>query len=167
MLSCFSRVQLCWTLWTVAYQAPVSMGFSKQEYWSGLPFPLPGESSWPRDWTCVSCIAGGFFTLSCQGSPKARRRIGQRWNWPPNWNGGEFHSSATVTLALLQLRVAEQPIGNTRDAAKEICFWLGGSWCYPELMNCLLNDRFLFPVAPRPNCQSAFRQETDLPLPSK
>ena len=38
--------QLCPTLcdpWTVAYQAPPSMGFSKQEYWSGLPFPSPGD----------------------------------------------------------------------------------------------------------------------------
>ena len=31
------------TLWTVAHQAPLSMGFSKQEYWSGLPFPSPGD----------------------------------------------------------------------------------------------------------------------------
>ena len=39
-LSC---VQLFATLWTVAYQAPPSMGFSRQEYWSGLPFPSPGD----------------------------------------------------------------------------------------------------------------------------
>ena len=39
-LSC---VQLFATPWTVAYQAPPSMGFSKQEYWSGLPFPSPGD----------------------------------------------------------------------------------------------------------------------------
>ena len=38
-----SRVQLFATLWTVAYQAPLSMGFSRQEYWSGLPFPSPGD----------------------------------------------------------------------------------------------------------------------------
>ena len=31
------------TLWTVAYQAPPSMGFSRREYWSGLPFPSPGD----------------------------------------------------------------------------------------------------------------------------
>ena len=35
----FGCVQLCVTLWTVAHQAPLSMGFSKQEYWSGLPCP--------------------------------------------------------------------------------------------------------------------------------
>ena len=37
-----SRVRLFATPWTVAYQAPASMGFSRQEYWSGLPFPSPG-----------------------------------------------------------------------------------------------------------------------------
>ena len=38
-----SRVRLFTTPWTVAYQAPSSMGFSRQEYWSGLPFPSPGD----------------------------------------------------------------------------------------------------------------------------
>ena len=38
-----SGVQLFATLWTVARQAPLSMGFSRQEYWSGLPFPSPGD----------------------------------------------------------------------------------------------------------------------------
>ena len=38
-----SYVQLFATPWTVAYQAPLSMGFSRQEYWSGLPFPSPGD----------------------------------------------------------------------------------------------------------------------------
>ena len=43
LLSHFGRVQLCATLWTVAHQAPLSMGFSRQEYWSGLPCPSPGD----------------------------------------------------------------------------------------------------------------------------
>ena len=38
-----SHVQLFATPWTVAYQVPPSMGFSRQEYWSGLPFPFPGD----------------------------------------------------------------------------------------------------------------------------
>ena len=41
MLSRFSHVQLCATLWTAALQAPLSMGFSRQEYWSGVPLPSP------------------------------------------------------------------------------------------------------------------------------
>ena len=38
-----SHVRLFATPWTVAYQVPLSMGFSRQEYWSGLPFPSPGD----------------------------------------------------------------------------------------------------------------------------
>ena len=43
VLHCFSRVRLCATPRTVAHQASLSMGFSRQEYWSGLPFPSPGD----------------------------------------------------------------------------------------------------------------------------
>ena len=43
-----SRVRLFPTPWTVAHQAPLSMGFSTQEYWSGLPFPSPGDLPDPR-----------------------------------------------------------------------------------------------------------------------
>ena len=63
----FSRVQLFETTWTVAYQAPPSMGFSRQEYWSGLPFPspedLPDPGIKPRDRTRVSHIGGRLFNL--------------------------------------------------------------------------------------------------------
>ena len=43
----FSRVQLFATPWTVTCQAPPSMGFLRQEYWNGLPFPSPGDLSDP------------------------------------------------------------------------------------------------------------------------
>ena len=43
VLGCFSRVQLFATPWTMARQTPLSMGFSRQEYWSGLPFPPTGD----------------------------------------------------------------------------------------------------------------------------
>ena len=49
MLTHFSCVQLFATLWIAAHQASLSMGFSRQEYWSGLPCPLPGKSSRPRN----------------------------------------------------------------------------------------------------------------------
>ena len=42
MLSCFSHVHLFTTLWTIAQQAPLSMGLCRQKYWNGLPFPTPG-----------------------------------------------------------------------------------------------------------------------------
>ena len=44
LLRCFSRVWLLATPWTAAYQAPPSMGFSRQEYWSGVPLPSPGKA---------------------------------------------------------------------------------------------------------------------------
>ena len=45
LLSSFSRVQLCATPETAAHQAPLSLGFSRQENWSGLPFPSPMHES--------------------------------------------------------------------------------------------------------------------------
>ena len=47
MLSCFGCSQLFAILWTVAHQALLSMGFSRQEYWNGLPFPTPGHLPHP------------------------------------------------------------------------------------------------------------------------
>ena len=59
--------QSCATLWTVARQAPLSMGFSRQEYWTGLQFPPPGDLPDPRiEPTSLAspALAGGFFTTS-------------------------------------------------------------------------------------------------------
>ena len=66
-LSCFSRVWLFTTLWTVGCQAPLSMGFPKQEYWNGLPFPSPKDLSEPGIEPMSRTYptpAGGFFTTS-------------------------------------------------------------------------------------------------------
>ena len=50
------------TPWTVAHQVPLSMGFSRQEYWSGLPFPPPGDLPNPA-------LAGSFLTTSTPRKP--------------------------------------------------------------------------------------------------
>ena len=52
---------------TVAHEAPLSMGFSRQEYWSRVVIYFSRRSSWPRDQTWVSCIAGRFFTVWATG----------------------------------------------------------------------------------------------------
>ena len=52
VLSHFNHDRLLVTPWTVSLQAPLSMGSSRQEYWSGLPFSPPGDL--PKDWICVS-----------------------------------------------------------------------------------------------------------------
>ena len=61
------RVRLCVTPWTVALQAPLTMGFSRQEYWSGLPCPPLGDLLDPGiEPTSVTtpALAGRFFTTS-------------------------------------------------------------------------------------------------------
>ena len=67
MMSRFSHVQVFVTLWTVAHQAPLSMGFSRQEYWSGLPCLLPGDLPNPEiEPTALTChaLADRFLTIS-------------------------------------------------------------------------------------------------------
>ena len=52
-----SHVQLFVTPWTIAYQALLSMGFSRQEYWSGVALSFSRGFSSPKDWTLISCIS--------------------------------------------------------------------------------------------------------------
>ena len=74
-----SHVQLFVTPWTVARQAPLSMGFPRQEYWSGLPFPSPGDLSPFRHWTHISCI-GRWIPYHC--APwKPSNNEGQIFTW--------------------------------------------------------------------------------------
>ena len=47
----------------VAHKAPLLMGFSRQEYWSGQVMSFSRGHSWPKDWTWVSCTTGRFFTI--------------------------------------------------------------------------------------------------------
>ena len=78
VLNCFSRVRLFATPWTVAHQAPLSMGFFRQEYWSGLP-PL-GDLSNPgiEPLFLISlALAGKFFTASATWEAKLRGLISQ------------------------------------------------------------------------------------------
>ena len=67
MLSCFSHVRLCAILWTIACQVPLSMGFSRQEYWSEVSCPLPRDLPHPGMETASlmsPALAGRFFTTN-------------------------------------------------------------------------------------------------------
>ena len=55
------------TPWTAGYEAPPSMGFSRQEYWSGLPFPSPGDHPDPEIEPESPALAGGFSTTEPPG----------------------------------------------------------------------------------------------------
>ena len=58
-----SRIKLFVTLWTVARQTPLFMAFPRQGYWSGLPFPSPGDLPNPGIEPTSSALMGGFFTI--------------------------------------------------------------------------------------------------------
>ena len=68
-----SHVQLFATPWTIARQPPLSVGFPREEYWSGLPFPTPGDLPDPgiEPESLVSlALAGGFFTTESPENPR-------------------------------------------------------------------------------------------------
>ena len=76
MHCCYLVAKLCLTLFviprTAAHQAPLSVGFPRQEYWSGLPFPSPGDLPDPgMEHTSLAspALAGGFFTTEAPGKP--------------------------------------------------------------------------------------------------
>ena len=68
------------TPWTIAHQAPLSKQFSRQEYWNGFPFPVFSRgSSQSRIQTCISCIAGGFFTINSTWEALCRVQKAPKW----------------------------------------------------------------------------------------
>ena len=78
----FNRVQFFVAPWTVACQAPLSMGFFRQEYWSRLPFPSPGDlpdslietgsSAWQADSLLLSNLGGQLDYGESQNTPMSR-----------------------------------------------------------------------------------------------
>ena len=80
-----SRVQLFATPWTVAYQASPSMGFSRQEYWSGLPFPSPGDLPHPGIEPRSPALEADALTSEPPGKPL--------------WDGTPLNSSTAWTWA--------------------------------------------------------------------
>ena len=75
LLSHLSRVRLCVTPYTAAYQAPLSMRCSRQEYWNEFPCPPPGDL--PTHICCVSCFAGDSLPAEPPGKPKSQTQLKQ------------------------------------------------------------------------------------------
>ena len=66
----FSHIRLFATPWTVAYQAPLSMKFSRQEYWSGLPYPSPGDLPDPGIKPMFPALQADTLSSEPPGNPK-------------------------------------------------------------------------------------------------
>ena len=87
-----SRVRLFATLWTVACQAPPFMGFSRQEYWSRLPFLSP-EIFPTQELNPGLCISGGFFTIWATREAHPEKTILQKDTCIPNIHCGTIYNS--------------------------------------------------------------------------
>ena len=76
MLSHFSHVQRFVTLWTVAHQAPLPMGFFRQEYWSGLPYPLREGNGTPLQYSCLeNPMDGEAWKAAVHGVAEGQTRL--------------------------------------------------------------------------------------------
>ena len=109
MLSRFSHVRLFETLWIVAHQPPLSIKFSRQEYWSGLPCPppegLPHLGIEPTS-LLSPALAGGFFTSAQPGKPL---------NWVETSNKVEYSLLGQLApLHHTELQLEEEEDGKGR-----------------------------------------------------
>ena len=75
-----SRVQLFSTPWTVGHQAPPSMGFPRQEYWSGLPFPSPGDLPDPGIEPRSPTLQADALTYEPPGKPSRNEVVSKNQN---------------------------------------------------------------------------------------
>ena len=119
VLSCFSCVQFIETLWTVACQAPLSMGFSRQEHWSGLLCPPPGDLPDPR------MEATSLMSVSCIG----------RWvlcHQRPQTYGLQNNNSPSHPLFFLNHKISQH------CCSLHICFILPIAASLPLSYNTLL-----------------------------
>ena len=118
MLSCFSHLQLFVTLWTAVHQASLSMEFSRQKYWSGLPFPILGYLPNPgmEPMSLMSpALAGGLFTTNTtwcfkpvihhpSNSDSAVQSLSGAWLFATPWTAAHQASlSITNSQTLLKL----------------------------------------------------------------
>ena len=94
-----SHVRLIVTPWTVARQAPLSMEFSRQEYWSGLPFPSPGEI-FPTQGSNLYLL----HLLYWQADSLPQRHLGSQRHFP-DWDLNPGHGSESTEFQPLDYKV--------------------------------------------------------------
>ena len=117
MLSCFSHVQLFATPWTVAHQAPLSMVFPRQEYWSGLPFPSPGDlpNPWIKPASLKSpALAGRFFTTRA------------------TWEGPKKHFCREKNKVIQKLKIFTYPLAVCIPMFIAALFTIAETWKQPK-----------------------------------
>ena len=122
-----SHVRLFATPWTVAYQAPSSMGFSRQEYWSGLPFPSPGDLPNPGIEPGSPALRADALASEPPGKP-----LNRNWHWKMIWVQNEllFPQATEISWLLFTEVTLSWPICH--------CVYFGHLWylsyvfCFPH-----------------------------------
>ena len=112
-----SHVWFFATLWTVAHQTALFMGFSRQEYWSGLPFPSPGDLPQPGIKPMSPTLASEFFTIEPPEKPLAHSCVFGtdmgNWYMPlANNNINQFFKSPNFSLPATNLQWNEMSLQN-------------------------------------------------------
>ena len=100
LLSHFSRVRLCVTPWTAAHQTPPSLGFSRQEHWSGLPFPSPMHESEKWKWS-LSVMSDSLRPHGLQAT-----RLLCPWDFPGKSTGVGCHCLLRIVFLMNNITIA-------------------------------------------------------------
>ena len=112
-------VQSCPTLCNpvncVAHQAPLSMGFSRQEYWSGLPFPSPGDLPDPGIEPRSPTLQADALTSEPPGKPISRQETTKIW----------------IKYFALTFTLTEKIAVGQKDSYNNLCSYIGGKICHP------------------------------------
>ena len=117
MSVCSSYVQLFVTSWTIAHQPPLSMEFSKQEYFSGLPLPTPGDLPDPgiKPLSPASpALAGGFFITVSPGKPR--------------WLCSQHRTSTVIPNIFIKLQRSRLHAGSHLPLQQSHSSWCACSW---------------------------------------
>ena len=130
-----SHVWLFATPWTVAYQAPLSMEFSRQEYWSGLLFPFPGDPPNPGIGTWVFLIAGRCFTIWATREAQSYQRL-ICLTWRVTKKPGHIRSFHGTFLNLLLWSTAPHLNHNDDLPLSEADIYGRGSCVLRSLLSC-------------------------------
>ena len=147
LLSLFSRVQLCATPKTEAHQAPPSLGFSRQEHWSGLPFPSPMHESEKWKWS-RSVFSDSQRPLGLQ--PRLQAPLSMGFSRQEYWSGvplpslisrsvmsnslqphGLYSLQVSSVYGILQARILEQ-VAISFSRVQPYCSSFRGGLCYSQ-----------------------------------
>ena len=129
LLSRFSCVRLCATPQTAAHQAPPSLGFSRQEHWSGLPFPSPKHESEKWKWS-RSVVSDSLRPHGLQST-----RLFRPWDFPGKSTGVGCH-------CLLRLKLLDPVLGSGFRQLSLGCFSVFSKTLYKLLQRCQLHSCF-------------------------